>query len=400
YSGLYAQPEAYNHPELDWNVIETEHFSVYYHNGLDRTPKILAKIAEEIYGPITSLYKYEPDGKIHIIVKDTDDYSNGAAYYYDNKIEIWATPMNFILRGTHNWLRCVLSHELAHIISLGTMRKMPRRFPALYFQGIGYEEEKRNDVLYGFPNVIMSYPFAGTVVPMWFAEGMAQHGSDIFGYDEWDSHRDMIIRMRVLNNDLLTLNQMGVFGKTSIGNESTYNQGYGLVKYIEEIHGREALEKLSRSMSSFTALSFNRAVKKVFGISQDELYGQWKEHIETYYRKKSQTISEHRVRGGIIEIEGSANLFPQWAPDGKMYAYLSNAGSDYISFTSLCINDIVKKERRLIKAGVSSSVSWSRDGKKLFYSKMGKCKNGSYFNDLYMYDFYKNKEKRLTFGKR
>ena len=49
----------------------------------------------------------------------------------------------------------------------------PRNIPGFYFQILSYEEEKREDVLYGYPNQIASYPIPGTSVPPWFAEGTA-----------------------------------------------------------------------------------------------------------------------------------------------------------------------------------------------------------------------------------
>ncbi|NUM68631.1 hypothetical protein HUU39_25730, partial [candidate division KSB1 bacterium] len=58
----HAQDEPrWTHPELKWNTIETEHFFVHFHDGAEQTGKLTAKIAEEIYTPITSLYGYEPD---------------------------------------------------------------------------------------------------------------------------------------------------------------------------------------------------------------------------------------------------------------------------------------------------------------------------------------------------
>ena len=72
-------------------------------------------------------------------MKDADDYSNGAAYYYDNKIVIWATPLNFELRGSHRWLQNVITHEYAHIVSLQKSMKMGNRIPGAYVQYMGYE---------------------------------------------------------------------------------------------------------------------------------------------------------------------------------------------------------------------------------------------------------------------
>ena len=78
-----------NHPELIWEVIETDHFKIYYHQGLHSVAQRSADAAESVYGPVTSFYEFEPEEKVRVILKDTDDYANGAAYYYHNTIEIW-----------------------------------------------------------------------------------------------------------------------------------------------------------------------------------------------------------------------------------------------------------------------------------------------------------------------
>jgi len=133
------------------------------------------RVAEDVFTPITTLYGFTPDEKINFIIRDHDDYSNGAAYYYDNKIEIWASSMDFELRGSHNWLRNVVAHEFTHMIQLQSARKFSKNVPAMYLQWIGYEKEARPDVLYGYPNTIVSYPIAFTVIPSWFAEGVSQY---------------------------------------------------------------------------------------------------------------------------------------------------------------------------------------------------------------------------------
>ena len=164
-----------NHPELDWMSFETEHFIFYFHKETARSAIEASKVAELIYAPVTDLYGFYPSSKTAIIIKDTDDYSNGAAMFYDNKIEIWAKPMDFDLRGSHRWMQDVITHEFVHIIQIGAAMKFSRKIPAFYFQFIDYEDEKRDDVLYGYPNQIISFPIPGTSVPPWFAEGVAQY---------------------------------------------------------------------------------------------------------------------------------------------------------------------------------------------------------------------------------
>ena len=208
-----------NHPELNWKSFETENFIFYFHDGTQRSALEASKVAEIIYDPITSLYDFYPKSKTAVILKDTDDYSNGVAMFYDNKIEIWTKPMDFDLRGNHRWIQDVLTHEFVHIVQLGASKKFSDNLPAIYLQIIDYEDERREDVLYGYPNRIISIPVPGTSVPPWFAEGVAQYMYDDVYYDFWDSHRDMVLRDAVLNDNLLTYNEMSTFGKKGIGNE-------------------------------------------------------------------------------------------------------------------------------------------------------------------------------------
>ncbi|HLP16804.1 MAG TPA: hypothetical protein VK470_11130, partial [Bacteroidota bacterium] len=68
----HAQEEHINHTELTWNTIETPHFLVHYHNGAERTARVAARVAEDIYGPVTSLYDHQPDQKVSLVMTDVD----------------------------------------------------------------------------------------------------------------------------------------------------------------------------------------------------------------------------------------------------------------------------------------------------------------------------------------
>ena len=129
--------------------------------------------------------------------------------FFDNKIEIWAPSLDTPLRGDHNWLRNVITHEFTHIIQVQKTMKAGRRLPFLYFQLLDYENVRRPDVLYGYPNVIVTYPIPVLNNPAWFAEGTAQYQREWLHYDDWDSHRDMLLRTRVIAEEEVALEDMG-----------------------------------------------------------------------------------------------------------------------------------------------------------------------------------------------
>ncbi|HPG39009.1 MAG TPA: hypothetical protein PLP19_09140 [bacterium] len=395
-----AQYGEYSHPELDWFTIESEHFKVHYHEGAERTARVVAKIGEDIYQPITDMYDWRPDGKIHFIIKDFDDNANGAAYYYDNKVEIWAPQMTFILRGTHSWLRNVVTHEFSHMISLGASRKMTRKIPSFYLQLIGYEKEKRPDVLYGYPNQIASYPLPMTVIPMWLAEGMAQYQVGDLDYDRWDSHRDMLIRTAAINNELHSFDEMGIFSKNSLGNERTYNAGYALTRYIAGTWGEEGLKQLTRELRKPFQVSVDNAIKQITGLNGKELYAQWQTHLQDYYNQRLAMINQHPVEGEIITKKGIGNIAPAWSPDGTSIAWCGSTNSDYLTYTSLKLIDVVAGKEKILKSGVNGRVAWSPDGKRLLYPRMRRVKHQSHYFDLHVYDLKTKKEKRLTNGLR
>jgi Tol biopolymer transport system component len=398
---LGAQPEEYNHPELHWMVHETAHFRIFYHDGAERTARELASIAEEIYDPITSLYDYYPDSKTSVIVRDHDDYSNGGAYYYDNKIVIWATALDFALRGTHNWLHNVMTHEFTHLIQLGASRKGPRWLPAFYIQWIEYEKEKRPDVLYGYPNILASYPLPLTVIPPWFAEGASQTQRPGLGYEHWDSHRDMLLRMRVLEGRLLTYTEMGYYGKTSLDAESVYNQGFSLVQYIIQQWGPSALQDLSNEMRSPLAWSFDYAIKRRLQISGKELYARWSDHLRREYDQRTELIRRNPVSGEIIQEDGFANLHPRWSPDGASIAYISNPDADYFFLSGLYLYDVRKKTHTQLTGGVGSQLAWSPDGRFIFFHKQfNPDRKRSRFDDLAAWDRTTEKVLRLTHSRR
>jgi Tol biopolymer transport system component len=400
-SSIVLTQEDFYHPELDWQTLETKHFLVHFHQGTERTAREVAKVAESVYGPITTMYAHEPDSKVNFIICDYDDYSNGGTDFINNRIVIWASAMDFELRGIHPWLWNVVTHEFTHIIQIQTSLKFGRKIPGIYLQWLGYEKERRPDVLYGYPNVIVSYPISSYVVPSWFAEGTAQYNNPSFQYDRWDTHRDMILRMYMIDGNPLSWEDMGYFEKTSLGSESVYNAGFSLVGYIAQHYGVEKLQEISRQLAVPFHVTMDGAIEASLGITGKELYEKWKKEKTIQYKPLADSLRSMRMNEEIIENEGFWNFYPVFSPDGASIAYISNKGMDYSSLTSVYLYDRIKKKSKMIVPQANSTLSFSPNAQNIYYSRITrKNPHWSAFSDIFKYNIATEKEERLTYGLR
>lgn len=317
----------YPHNHLKWYSIRTEHFIVHFQEGNDRTAQVVSRIAEEIAEPMHTLYEHKPNTRVNIVLKDREDYSNGAAYFFDNKIDIWVPALDSPLRGTSNWLRNVITHEYTHIVQIQAAMKRKRTLPGIYLQWLGYENVRRPDVLYGYPNAVITYPLFAINVPAWFAEGTAQYMRSDILYDQWDAHRDMIMRTRVMNNKALSLDQMGTFSnKIAIEREVVYNSGYAFTRYLADRFGESVLRTITQALAKEGVQTITHAIELTTGINGYQVYEEWLTSLRSAY---SNALKEVPLdTNTLLQAKGFVNFYPIVHPDGKRVFYLSNQGRD------------------------------------------------------------------------
>jgi hypothetical protein len=138
-------------------TIRTVHFRVHYPVALDSLAHRAALVAEGAYAQLSTELA-PPAGPVELLLTDNIDASNGYAQTFPtNRVVIYAVPPISAeeLRFHDDWLRLVITHEMAHIFHIDRARGIWRLGRALF---------GRNPLL--FPN---------QYAPSWVKEGLAVH---------------------------------------------------------------------------------------------------------------------------------------------------------------------------------------------------------------------------------
>ncbi len=367
-----------SHSAIAVEQLQTKYFTIIYDEGGEFTAGEISKFCDDIYEKLMAQYdSFTDDPSVLCIVNDAVDLATGYAIYFQNTITVYATNMDYELRGQTNWLKNVFAHEMAHMIALKKAAKGPVNFVSL--GGGKYNEN---------PDFNVDILFYHLSQPAWFSEGTAQIGAESFGSEHWDTHREMLLRSAWLENSFLTFEEMStLLGKKSISGEMVYNQGYSMVRYIKEKYGYDKVVELNNSSGYF---DFNPTIKRVLGISAEKLYDDWLAYLDDRYASFNERSF---VEGEEIEDKGSADYYPVLSPDGRYFAWLSNRGKDY-AITDLMLKDMSTGKTKVIVKNVDYRISWSHDSTKLIYVRRPD-RNPSFY-DIYLYDVTTEKERRIS----
>lgn len=313
---------------------DTKNFRIYYPEPCSHLVKQVAEKLESLHSIYHDTYGINLPERTNVVILDSD-YSNGWALANTNTVTIWTHDSDFNLRGSHNWIDDVVTHEYAHIVSINSGFKFP---PSISEIRLGYfnhpNETGRTEALVSIPSDIF---------PLWFTEGIAQYESSRHGADRWDNHRDMILRTLALSDNILSWDHMQVFSGSIDNYEKTYNHGFAFISYIAEKYGYDKIVSMARESAKIGRFNFDRSIKAALGISARDLYNEWKIELESKYKKQIVDIGT-QVYGKKINPYGFENFWPKFSPDGKAVHYLSNGKSKTFirQFMSIDLTDTTK----------------------------------------------------------
>ena len=271
-----------NNSDIHWKTATTDHFNFIYPVEYSSHAGKVSAYAEAVYDSVVNRYHHDLPGRVNATLNNAL-YSNGNAIPAENSINLWLTNWDFKIRSSHGWLSDVVTHEFSHLVSIENGSKFS---PSLYGLQISYTDYYNERTTQDFATML---PF--TLQPLWFAEGTAQYESSRMGFDAWDSHRDMLLRVAALNDSLLTLPYMHDFSDNSLFAElGPYTQGFSLVRYISKTYGEDAVPKIWHELSKYHRMTLDGAIQKVLGIGEQELYDKWKEDITAQYKAQRDSL--------------------------------------------------------------------------------------------------------------
>jgi hypothetical protein len=282
---------------FDWQLIQTQHFQVFYYPSEERAATDAARMAERAYARLSIVLKHEFREKKPIML-----FSSRADFGQNNVTgdlgegtggvtEALRHRMLLNFTGDYRSFEHVLTHEMVHA-----------------FQ---YDIFARGKAGNGMQALAEFMP------PLWFAEGMAEYLS----LGPQNALTDSWMRDAALNGRIPSVKQM-----TELPDEFfPYRFGHSFWTFVGQKWGDEAIGQI---MNAVPSIGVERAFRRELGESVEDVASQWREDVQDRLlpavasmdrpRRISQPLLTPRLTDGAIF------LAPTLSPDGNYVAFLSN----------------------------------------------------------------------------
>ncbi len=276
--GLLAPRAWAGDPRLQWYTLQTPHFRVTFHGGLEPAAQRVASLAERAHRLLGDSLDQTPSELVDIIVTDDSDFANGSAGALPyNTIRLYATaPDDMSALADHDdWLNELVTHEYTHILHIDNVSGLP----ALLNKILGKT---------AVPNHAQ---------PRWVLEGLAvaMETAHSTGGRMRSSQFDMYLRADVLEQRFARLDEMSGSPRRFPGSNLWYLYGAGFVSFINDTYGPNVFAAVADDYGAqVLPWGVNRSIRRVTGRTYEELFDAWH---ETLKRRYSAQAAEIRARG-------------------------------------------------------------------------------------------------------
>lgn len=300
---LVTEPSAIaaTDPKLRWMTIETEHFRITYHDGIEEVAQHVANVCEDIHGHMTEVMGHTPREKTEILLSDVSESANGSATALPyNAIRLLVTAPEDLspLGDVDDWFYELSTHEYTHVLHTDNIHGLP-----------------------ALVNLVLGKTMApNQVQPRWILEGYGVHQETArsSGGRLRNSMWDMYLRTDFLEDNVASLDQISNTVRRWPQGNVFYLYGSYFIQWIEETYGPETLKAIAADYGrQLIPWGIQRSVRRATGRTYDELYPAWIATMKRRYAAQAQSIRAQGLRGGVrLTHHGQTARYPRWIPKG------------------------------------------------------------------------------------
>lgn len=365
---FYFGKNKVQYTKFDWQVMETDHFKIYFYSEEEELAEIAARSAEEAYRVLAAKFNHEVYAPIPLIIYSNPNHFVQTNVTWSMLPENVAGFTEFIkgrvvvpFNGSYSDFDQVIRHELVHVFTIAKISRSSRERGSLS----------------------TVYP------PLWFTEGLAECWSR-----EPDSETDLIIRDMVISGRLPSIKGFDAF----FGSYYMYKLGESVCNFIEDHYGAD---KLTRIFDNWTiGRNFEEVVSYTLGDNLNELSQRWSYSLKKKYFPQITVLDlpdkaavrltkkEFAVRPVPVMVEDEDGEMRQWViykanRSGYSAIYMRPASGNGKKTVTLLKGERSAKfeSLHLLSSGIDQ-----HDNRQLLFSSKSKETDV-----LYLYDLLKRK---------
>ncbi len=324
---FYFGKNKVQYTNFDWQVMETEHFQIYFYSEEEEIAQIAADIAEGFYPTTAARFKHEIYRKIPLIIYSSPNYFTQTNVTWSMLPESVAGFTEFLkgrvvvpFHGSYHDFAHVIRHELVHVFQIAKLQSV-----------MSLSLQQR-----------MASP------PLWFIEGQAEFWSTV-----WDSEADAIIKDMVLSGNLYTLENIYQIS----GSFFMYKLGQSICQFINDTYGSEKLILIYENW--WKERSFNKIIELTLGEPVKDISKKWQYYLQKKYfpeiaeaglaKREARQLTKkgYALKGVPVQFKNGENT-EDWI------VFKANK-MGYSGIYMMSSNGEEKKLKTLLKGGTSTS---------------------------------------------
>ncbi|MEC9464575.1 MAG: BamA/TamA family outer membrane protein, partial [Myxococcota bacterium] len=340
----------------------------------------VSRLAEEALDPVAELMGFMPQGIIDVVLSDSSDRANGSATVMPkNTLRLYlAAPIETTGLSTYDdWLRILITHELAHICDIDQSWGLTRFLRWIFGKYISMN---------GF-------------TPQFLTEGYAVYAETNLtstGRGR-SSYVAMLLRMAALEGKFLAIDQGHIQFADWPGGNAAYFYGGLFHLWLEKRFGKEAVAELHQFNAAMPIPYFYWPGAKVaFGQSLESLWDEW----QAEFTREAQKVQAEVMARGMTESRrlthhGRNITGATYSPDGTFVIYSRTSPVD--GSTVRRVERSGQDDRYLVLQTFSPRFSFTPDGENFYFSQNAINERFNDYSDLYRYDLATNKTIQLRY---